>query len=249
MYPLSQIAEFLNNYLQVADFPQDLNGIYRSSERYVSRIGLALEPFPDLEQWVDTHSLDAVCLHRPWKLDLTPALNRACIGFLAYHLPFDERLSMGYNPLLATTLGLSGVQPFGEKDGRPIGMVGECAPVGFDQLINRLNQEFGGEEMALAGIRNPIKRLAVAGAMTNDLIKQAALLQADAYLTGQWRKSAYQTVLTHGLALFATGHYRCERWGLKALGRVLHQRWENLGVFIYNQESPAKNGPLGAFSS
>jgi len=248
MYPLSQIAEFLNHYLQVADFPHDLNGIYRSSERYVSRIGLALEPFPDLEKWVDTHALDAVCLHRPWKLDMTSALNRACIGFLAYHLPFDERLTMGYNPLLATTLGLSGIQPFGEKDGHPIGMVGEIAPIGFHQLRDQLNQEFGGEETALAGIRNPIKRLAVAGAMTNDLINQAALLHADAYLTGQWRKDAYQTVLTHGLVLFTTGHYRCEMWGLSALGQVLHQRWENLKVFIYDQEPPEKNIQIGANS-
>jgi hypothetical protein len=50
-----------------------------------------------LEQWVDTHSLDAVCLHRPWKLEMTPALNHVGVGFLAYHLPFDERMSMAYN--------------------------------------------------------------------------------------------------------------------------------------------------------
>jgi putative NIF3 family GTP cyclohydrolase 1 type 2 len=249
MQSLTQIAEYLNNYLRVGDFPHDLNGIYRSSERLVSRIGLALEPFPDLEHWVDTYSLDAVCLHRPWKLEMTPALNRACIGFLAYHLPFDERLTTGYNPFLASALGMSNLQAFGEKDGRPIGMVGDLFPVGFNQLRSQLVQEFNGEETTLAGIKNPIKRLAVAGAMTSDLVNQAAQLQADAYLTGQWRKDAYPAILSHGLALFATGHHRCEMWGLKALGQVLQQQWGSLKVFVYDKEFPEKNAQIGAFSS
>ena len=127
-------------------------------------------------------------------------------------------------------------------------MVGEISPIDFRELRKWLNQEFGGEETTLAGIRNPIRRLAVAGAMTNDLMSQAALLQADAYLTGQWRKDAYPMALTHGLALFATGHYRCEMWGLRALGQVLHQRWENLKVFIYDQQFPEKNAQMGATS-
>ena len=249
MQSLTQIAEFLNNYLQVSDFPHDLNGIYRSSERLVSRIGLALEPFPELEQWVDTYSLDAVCLHRPWKLEMTTALNRACIGFMAYHLPFDERLTIGYNPLLAATLGMSNVQAFGKKEGRPIGMVGDLSPIGFHQFRSQLGQEFNGEETALAGIKNPVKRIAVVGAMTNDLVNEAAQLQADVYLTGQWRKDVYPAILSHGLAVFATGHQRCEMWGLKALGQVLQQQWGNLKIFVYDKDSPKENVPTGSFSS
>ncbi|HEX8361849.1 MAG TPA: hypothetical protein VF613_17150, partial [Longimicrobium sp.] len=56
------------------------------SAREVRRLGLALEPPARVE------SLDALFLHRPW------GMRDVRIGVLASHLPFDERLTIGFNP-------------------------------------------------------------------------------------------------------------------------------------------------------
>jgi putative NIF3 family GTP cyclohydrolase 1 type 2 len=241
---LSEMAGFLNAYLQVGLFPNDLNGIYRSSARWINRIGLALEPFPELEQWIDDYSLDAVLLHRPWKLQMTPALHRACIGFLAYHLPFDERLTIGYNVLLAQKLGMTDLKVLGEKEGRPLGMIGNIVSTDFYTLRNWLQQEFRGEEKSFPGAQYSVRRVAIVGALNSNLIQQAIDQQADTYITGQWRPD----VSTAGLAFFATGHQRCEMWGLRALSEVLQQQWPGLKVVVYENQQPEKNPRMNAFS-
>jgi putative NIF3 family GTP cyclohydrolase 1 type 2 len=239
MLPLTEIAGFLNTYLQVSDFPNDLNGIYRSSDRLVSRIGLALDPFSGLEQWVDDYSLDAVWLHRPQKLQLTPALTRAYIGVLAYHLPFDERLTLGYNPILAEALGLINAEPFGEKEGRPIGMIADIPAIDFNDFRTQIAREFGGEEQAFTGKKAQLQRIAIVGAMTEELVGQAIQRRADVYVTGQLPKEGKTVALHSGLALIGVGHQRGEQWGLRALATILRNRWEKLKVVVYADPVPS----------
>ena len=239
MLPLTEIAGFLNTFLQVSDFPNDLNGIYRSSDRLVSRIGLALDPFPGLEQWVDDYSLDAVWLRQPRKLQLTPALTRAYIGVLGYHLPFDERLTLGYNPMLAEALGLTNAEPFGEKEGRPIGMIADMPTIDFSEFRTQLGSEFGGEEQAFTGKKARVQRIAIVGVMTEELVWQAIQRRADVYVTGQLPKEGRTVALHSGLALIAVGHQRSEQWGLRALATILRNRWEKLKVVVYSEPIPS----------
>ena len=70
------------------------------SEREVRRLGLALEPPAHVD------GLDALFLHRHWRM------RDAGIGVLASHLPFDERLTIGYNPDLAEALKAAGISDY-----------------------------------------------------------------------------------------------------------------------------------------
>ena len=71
MFGLDGIAAFLNRYFEVETYPDDTNGVYRSSDRAVKRLGLALEPTPDLYARLEALECDALFLHRPWRLDLS----------------------------------------------------------------------------------------------------------------------------------------------------------------------------------
>ncbi|MES2732435.1 MAG: Nif3-like dinuclear metal center hexameric protein [Bacteroidota bacterium] len=231
MIPLTEISTYLNDFFQVSHYPDDLNGIYRSSDRWVSKLGLALDPFPGLEQWVEDYSLDAVWLHRPWKLQLTPYLKT--IGVLAYHLPFDEKLTLGYNLPLARALGMwYELKPFGIKEGRTIGMVGEIIPAHLDIFRAKVRNEFGGEEAAFIGKKPYIIRVAVVGAITKELLLQAAQQSVDMYITGQMRANTQEIAADHGLSILTVGHQRCEEWGMKLLMDILSQRWPALQVLI-----------------
>jgi putative NIF3 family GTP cyclohydrolase 1 type 2 len=143
MIAVADIARFLDGFLAVERFAEDQSGMWRPSERPVQRIGLALEPWPGIAAWVERQHLDAVFLHRPWRLP--PDALAPDVGVLAYHLAFDEKLTTGYNTRLADALGLTNLEVLGEKDGRPLGMIGAVCPtsVAFDDFARTLDDAFG----------------------------------------------------------------------------------------------------------
>lgn len=226
MITQQSLIEFLDRFFMVDQYPAaERGGIYRPSDRQIRRIGLALDPVPNLDRWVANHRVDALFLHRPWQLD--PDLLAPDIGIVYYHLAFDERLTLGFNLRLAEALSLMNVQPFGQKAGRAIGMIGETSPQSFDRYCDQVRDVFGGYESAI-GQADSVGKIAIVGAMNEALIRSAADQGATVYITGQFRVSAKAAVLDTGMGVIEVGHRRCEQWGLKALSGVLRERWSTL---------------------
>src|SRR4028119_2385687 len=173
MLSLDELAQFLNRYFAVHHFRDDQGGVYRHSTRSIQRIGLALEPHAHLYQWANDRQLDALFLHRPWKLE--PEQLEPDVGVISYHLAFDERLTLGFNPRLAEVLGMSQIEVLGEKQGRVIGMLGKISPQSFENCFSHIDGIFGGKDKAYPGSYEQISRVAVVGAMTEALVEEAAL--------------------------------------------------------------------------
>ena len=240
---LYDIAAFLNAYFAIEDYGAEGSGIYRSSERPVRRIGLALEPWPGLPAWMEAEQIDALLLHRPWKFDtlLQSVIQKGerqrqslleNTGILFYHLPFDEYLTPGDSPRLADALLLSGTEVLGAKDGRPLGMIGDIGPQPFADVLATVDTIFGGHEEAVANGATRVTRLAVVGAMTAALVREAGERGAQAYLTGQFRVPARSAARALGMGVIAVGHRRSEQWGLRALAGLLRERFCQLEVIV-----------------
>lgn len=202
------------------------NGARRDPARPVARLGLALEPWDGLGAWARAERLDAVFLHRPW--GLTPGALPPGAGLLASHRPFDERLTTGFNPALAARLGMTKLEPLGEREGRPLGMLGTVARQPFGDFLARTREEFGGVEAAHPPRRGEGARVAAVNAMTDALVREAAERGADVYLTGVQRVPARAAVAETGIGVVAVGHRRAEEWGLRELARLLRERWPGL---------------------
>ena len=245
---LSEINDFLENKLSTDQFPEsEKGGIYYPSDRPIRRLGLVLEPFSNLPEWVEEEHLDALWLHRPWQLNLTSL--PPDIGILAHHLPFDETLTVGYNEILSRQLESTGpIEPIGYKQAtnetgktlprRPIGMLIDIPELEFDDLLIKLKLLFNGYDRAEAGIglsgwQPTSSRIAVVGAMNDALIREAADRGANLYLTGAYRKPAQQAVDETGIAVVAIGHRRVEEWGIQALADLLHEHWA-IDCIVYN---------------
>ncbi|QJW91512.1 hypothetical protein HNV11_20070 [Spirosoma taeanense] len=240
---LNDIADFLANEFAASRYPaSEQGGLYRFAGRRVQRLGLALEPWPDIAHWVVQHQLDSLYLHRPWRIDDIPL--PADVSILAHHLPFDETLTMGFNTRLAAQLrAIGSLEPLGFKQSqsetgdllpaRPIGMVFDmekCSLADWETIIREL---FGGYDQIVAGATGMVSRVAVVGAMNDSLIREAAGRGVDLYLTGAYRKPAQEAVTQTGIVVMAVGHRRSEEWGLRALADLLRERWPELTLFLH----------------
>jgi putative NIF3 family GTP cyclohydrolase 1 type 2 len=226
---LHALADALDRLLGISSETGERTHIVVRREAPVARLGLALEPWPGMEGWIRAERLDAVLLHRPWRLpiDALPA----DLGVVASHAPFDEHLGLGWNPRLAQRLELTAIQPLGGGPAVVAGMLGTLAPVRWGELLARIEAVFGGIEECLVVRRDPdalVTRMAVARAMTGDLVGEAARAGAGAYVTGQLRPPARPAVLATGISAVAVGHARAERWSLALLGDMLAAEWPDL---------------------
>jgi putative NIF3 family GTP cyclohydrolase 1 type 2 len=226
MIYLDDIAEFLSNLMAAERFIDDQNGVYIPSNRAIARFGLALEPWAELTTWAQQERLDGLFLHRPWQLQTVD------IGVVAYHLAFDEALTLGFNPHLATVLGMSNLEVLGKKAGRAIGMIGEVERHSFDKYCDRLHQVFEGCDRAMSGTTGDIFRVAVVGAMTDTLVCEAKDRGANIYITGQMRQQALAALEETGISCVAIGHRRSEEWGLRALSSLLRDYFSQLEVIL-----------------
>lgn len=225
---IADIAAHLDGFLESARYPEETNGVFHPSSRPIRRLGLVLEPWPGLVDWAERQQVDALFLHRPWKL--APTALSPNVGIVSYHLAFDEHLTLGFNKRLADALGLSSCEVLGEKEGRPLGMIGAVPPQAPESLLRQCRQTFGGEEDVWPAAQETIAQVAVVGAMNDDLVREAARRGAGLYITGQFRQPGRQAVLETGVGVLAVGHRRSEEWGLRALAGVLRERWIGLDV-------------------
>ena len=234
----NNLANFLDQYLETARFADEPPTVYHPFSRNVSRLGLALEPWPGLADWVRKERLDALFLHRPFKLQECELPDE--IGILASHRPFEERLALGYNPRLADALGMSCLKPLGSRKGRPLGMLGDVPPQTVGAFYKSVSETFGGREDARTCERNEVTRVAVVGAMTAELMHEASERGAEVYITGQMRQPAREAILDTGLGVVIVGHRRSEEWALRVLAHVLRERFFGLCVCLPKEPTPAQ---------
>jgi putative NIF3 family GTP cyclohydrolase 1 type 2 len=245
----ADLEAFLSTFLLAHAFQDDQNGVYRPSSGTivrpgtVARLGMALEPWPGISDWVAQRKLDALFLHRPWKLGALPE----GVGVLAHHHAFDERLTTGYNPLLAEALEFSEVEVLGYKEGRPLGMIGNVPRTSVAAFRARVEAAFGGLTGVCGAQTGEVTRACVVGAMRPAFVREAAERGAQVYLTGQFRRSAAQAVVETGMTILEIGHERGEVWGLRTLSVALQERFPDLVVVLPTKvEGATEKMPSGA---
>lgn len=236
---LDALAAFLLDALGAAAYPaEERGGVFRApapagdaARRPLTRLGLALEPWPGLRAWAAREALDALFLHRPWRL--CPDALRAEVGVLYAHLPFDDHLTTTDNAPLAAALGFRTREVLGVKDGRRIGMLGDVDPTTAADALARVTAVFGGTEaVVLPEPARLVARVAVVGAMNDALVREAAARGVGLYVTGQMRQPARAAVQETRMAVAAIGHTRSEQWGLNALAASVGDRWPALALVI-----------------
>jgi dinuclear metal center YbgI/SA1388 family protein len=152
------------------------------------------------------------------------ALMRHGVSLLAYHLPLDAHPELGNNAQLARVLGIVPAEAAADGQGMLWRGTLESA-LSLDDLAARVRSALGRAPLAVAGGDRPVRRLAWCTGAAQGYIDQAAGLGVDAYLSGEISEQTVHQARELGLHYLAAGHHATERYGVRALGAHLAERF------------------------
>lgn len=223
----SRFRDYTENGLQVSGKP--------SIQRVLSGVTACQALLDEAVEW----QADLVLVHHGyfWKNEpvavtgmkrkrLATLLNHN-INLLAYHLPLDAHPELGNNAMLAQQLGLEvgGTldAPMGEGllwHGRPE------HPVSLEALSEQVTKVLGRRPTVVkAPDLGDVKRVAWCTGGAQDMISAAAEAGMDAFISGEISERTTHLAREMGIHYLAAGHHATERYGVKALGQWLAERF------------------------
>jgi dinuclear metal center YbgI/SA1388 family protein len=148
------------------------------------------------------------------------------------HLPLDAHPRIGNNVLCARALGFRRTRPFFECKGVPIGLR-TTTRLPRAELHQRLRSAVGGGEVKLLpGGPEICRQIGLCTGGAGGDLAQAAAEGVDTFITGEGPHWTFALALDLGINVFYAGHYATETFGVRALGRLLGQRFKLPQVFL-----------------
>jgi dinuclear metal center YbgI/SA1388 family protein len=158
-------------------------------------------------------------------------LFRNNISLMAYHLPLDAHMELGNNCLLAQHFGFHNAAPAEPGNGL-LWSADLTLPESVEQISARIVNALGREPLHLSGGGTEIKRVGWCSGGAENHIIQAAEYEVDAFISGEVSEQTMHLARELGVHYFCAGHHATERFGVKALGEHLAERFELEHEFI-----------------
>jgi len=157
------------------------------------------------------------------------ALLGAGVSLLAYHLPLDAHPRLGNNARLGALMGWESARA--GDDGLLWYADLPQAETAVD-IAGRARQLLGREPLLEAVGETPVKRVAWCTGAAQSFLGQAADIGADLFLTGEVSEPTIHEARERGVHFIAAGHHATERYGVKALGEWVADRFDISQTFI-----------------
>lgn len=163
----------------------------------------------------------------------------ADMSLLAYHLPLDTHPEFGNNAQLAQVLGFPIEGWFGDGRGPAIACHGTLPqPLPGAACAAHIAARLGRAPQFIAGGDHLIRRIGWCTGAAQSYIEAAAALGLDAFVSGELSEPTVHVARECGIHYFAVGHHATERYGARALGEHLAQRFGLEHLFL-DLDSPA----------
>lgn len=233
-----ELVEYINRLLDVGRFSDYCpNGLQVEGKPEIRRIVTGVTACQALINKAVELKADAVLVHHGyfWKNEAPQitgikhnrlkTLLRDDMNLLAYHLPLDAHPELGNNVQLAKVLELEVVGPFSESD-QARGLYGRLKQaMSAEELSQFLKTKLNRTPLIIGGHDRKVKTIAWCTGGAQSLIDQAYLKGVDAYLSGEISESTYHFANETGITYISAGHHATERYGVKALGGHLAQKF------------------------
>lgn len=153
------------------------------------------------------------------------------LNLVVYHLPLDAHPQLGNNAQLAAELGLIIEGRFGGTP--PIACYGRLArPLSAEVFGQQLAAQLGRVPLHIGEPQAIIRRVGWCTGAAQDYLEEAAELGLDAFVTGEVSERTVHLARETGVQFYAAGHHATERYGVRALGEHLAERFTLQHRFI-----------------
>jgi dinuclear metal center YbgI/SA1388 family protein len=245
----SDLLNYLNDYLAVEQFKDYCpNGLQVEGASEIKRVVTGVTASEALIDQAIALEADTILVHHGYFWNGEPAplvgikanrigkLFRNNINLIAYHLPLDAHPVVGNNAQLGWLLEVDAQHERGSVTS--VLATGEFShPVSGAELADRIALKLNRKPLH-SSVVNEISKLGWCTGGGQDLIEEAAALGCDAFISGEVSERTILLSRELGIDFFAAGHHATERYGIKALGEHLADRFE-LDVAFVDIDNPA----------
>jgi dinuclear metal center YbgI/SA1388 family protein len=233
MIQLNELITYTNELLNIDNY-QDYcpNGLQVVGRTEINKIVTGVSANQELLDKAVANNADAILVHHGYfwkgenpcivgiKKHRLQTLLKNNISLIAYHLPLDYHDLYGNNVQLAKVLDikidvLTMLYAYGEI-AKP--MSGEGFAAHIKQCLNH-------EPLYIPGKAKQVKSIAWCVGGAENYLEQVAEAGFDAYLTGEISERTVDIAKETGIHLFVAGHEITERYGIKALGEHLSEKF------------------------
>jgi len=243
---IEELIQYLDDFLEVRRFRDYApNGLQVEGRDNIERIVTGVSASAALIQQAIERDADAILVHHGyfWKNESAritgikaarlKALLQHDINLLAYHLPLDGHPVVGNNAQLAQLLELKGAVLDGDNLAQ--GLVWHAhldKPMAIEQFRHRVAQKLGREPQHIAAGAAEIQHVAWCSGAAQNYIADLAGYHVDLYMSGEISEQTVHVAQESGIHYFAAGHHATERYGVKALGEHLFDKFELEHEFV-----------------
>lgn len=234
MASLSEMTDWMNNYLDIGKFGKDqsVNGLQVEASDEVKRVALATDASISV---FEKAKADLMLVHHGlyWK-NISPVISGEMASRVRYlmdnkmslyaaHLPLDAHKEVGNNPELLRALGME-----------PRSIEGSiCFEADFNgEFEDLLFKATSLSTPTFVGKFGPRKIDTVTVCTGQGTTFLFSLEPNSTFITGEFNHYGYHYALENKINVIALGHYSTEIFGVKALGKKLEQEFKVKTEFI-----------------
>ena len=245
MITLQALCEHLDRELEINGFKDSCpNGLQVEGAERIKKAGFAVTcSLNVLRQAVAAHAQVLIVHHGMfWSRDEFPIIGTKKeklallmennISLLAYHLPLDAHRELGNNWRAARDLGWQELEPFGELDGKFIGVKGRFSKMKRIDFQRMLEDYYHHDAHAAPGGKSEVESAALISGGAYRAASQAAKEGIDCFITGNFDEPAWHTAFEEKVNFFAMGHSASERIGPMALESHIKKTFGIETVFL-----------------
>jgi len=243
---LKDLVSYCNDYLSVDRFKDYCpNGLQVEGRSKVTKIVSGVTASQALIDAAVESGADLLLVHHGyfWKGEAEPltgikgnrirTLMKNDISLLAYHLPLDAHPIVGNNAQLAKVIGIRIEDGMDQGNPLSIGNVGSIPkPMSAQTFSDLVSSKLNRQAELIRGDDRSVQRVAWCTGSAERMIERADQLGADLFMSGEISEPVVHYAREAGIHYLSAGHHATERYGAKALGEHLSNRFSIEHQFI-----------------
>lgn len=237
----NELLSYLDEFLAVSTFNDYCpNGLQVEGKPTIKKIVTGVTATQALIDKAIAENADAILVHHGYfwkgespvlqgmKKQRIAALLAYDVNLLAYHLPLDGHPQVGNNAQLGKLFGFENIQASEDL----VFTADVKQATSLDDLTAHISKSLNRDALAIEGGGHAISKVAWCTGGAQSYIELAKQKGADVFISGEISEQTTHFARENNIHFIAAGHHATERYGVKALGEHIADKFSIECVFV-----------------